>query len=159
MRRLELVRDSFRELNREFFGGAIPEPELVLSRRLRLSGYVQVRAERWRLVLSIPYHDRYGWDGELEGTLKHEMVHLYLKLRRRPFGHTREFRRLCRQIGGRDYSRPMPRPFRYVYECPQCRRTYRYRVRVRLACAACTRGPRRQPTVLRLKRTLVPKPS
>ena len=154
-RRLERVRALFQAINRRFFDRAIPEPEFALSRRLQLSGYVQMDSRRWRMVLSVPYHQRYGWDGELEGTLKHEMVHLYLKLRRQPFGHTREFRRLCRSIGGRDYSRPMPRPYRYLYECPQCRRTFRYRRRVRLACAACSR-PRGWPELLRLKRTLTP---
>jgi predicted SprT family Zn-dependent metalloprotease len=154
---LERIRRLFFELNRHSFLGEIPEPEFGLSRRLRLSGYVQFGRRRPRMVLSVPYHDRFGWDGELEGTLKHEMVHLLLHARNRPFGHTREFRRLCRQIGGRDYSQALPRPFRYVYECPRCRRTFRYRRRVKLACAACTRD-RIWPCVLRLKVWLSPKP-
>jgi predicted SprT family Zn-dependent metalloprotease len=152
---LRRIRSLFQRFNRRYFGGIIPVPEFELSRRLRLSGYVHVCDGFWRMVLSIPYHDRYGWGRELAGTIKHEMVHLFLKLKHRPYGHTREFRRLCRAVGGSDYSKALPTRFRYLYQCPQCRQLFRYRVQVRLACAACSRPPRRSWAWLKLKRSLV----
>lgn len=135
----EHVKSIFHELNRKYFRSAIPMPAFRLSTRMRVSaGCVEYRRGGHLLTLSIPYHDYFGWDGELRSTLKHEMVHLYLGRYRGIQGHGREFLDLCRSIGTERYCRVLPLPrLQYVYYCSHCRSRYVYRKRVRLYCGRC----------------------
>jgi hypothetical protein len=93
----------------------------------------------WTVVISVPYHDQYGWDGELLDTVKHECIHLYLKHLKRPPGHTKEFKAICEQIGARRYAYAMPRrPYLYEWQCPGCQRLHHTRRwRANFACGLC----------------------
>ncbi len=129
----DIVR-MFRHVNRLHFRSAIPLPGIVLSRRLKRAGQVLYR--RWRMEISIPYHDRYGWGRELERTLKHEMIHLYLYRKGRDPSHTEEFRAWCKHIGAFFYCKDYSSPDRYVYSCPN---GHRVRAKRRLSSVSCAR--------------------
>jgi hypothetical protein len=93
----------------------------------------------WTMVISMPYHDRYGWVDELLDTVKHECIHLYLKHLDRPPGHTKEFKAICAQIGARRYAYAMPRrPYVYEWQCPNCKHiSYTRRWQSNVACGDC----------------------
>ena len=92
----------------------------------------------WEMSISIPYHNRFGWDTELQDTVKHEMVHLYLKTINRPPWHTVEFKVICRVIGATFHAKPMPAPDRYEWQCPCCKVVISTRRRIsRSACLVC----------------------
>lgn len=128
------ILDLFRRINRRYFDGDLREPRILLSARLKRAGMVYL--DRRELVLSIPYHDRYGWGRELIGTLKHEMIHMWLAHLRRPAGHTRAFHELCRAISAPRYCRPFSRPYRYLYTCP---RGHDVKARRKLPNSSCAR--------------------
>jgi hypothetical protein len=67
------------------------------------------------------------------------MIHYWLWVRRRPYGHTPEFFEKMRILGTTRYN-PVPRlrPFRYVYRCLACEGEYPARRKLGpLACARC----------------------
>src|SRR3990172_6251065 len=137
---LKGIKALFNSFNQEYFQGEIPEPEFMLSRRMSSSaGYASSKA--WQIGISLPYHNKYGWDGELKNTLKHEMIHLYLSMKKRPDSHTSEFKLLCQRLGCSVHAKQMTsRIIKYVYHCPSCKRKYYYRVKVELACGRCCNG-------------------
>ena len=137
---IRLVTGVFHDVNQQYFNGVIPTPACRLSTRMiYFAGKVFFRP--WTMVISIPYHDRYGWDGELLDTIKHECVHLYLKHLKRPAGHTKEFKDICTQIGASLYAHDMPgRPYRYEWQCPNCKYfSYTRRWQSNVACGFCCR--------------------
>jgi predicted SprT family Zn-dependent metalloprotease len=72
-------------------------------------------------------------------TLGHEMIHYWLWVRRRPYGHTPEFWQKMELMGVNRYNTvPRARPYRYIYVCPGCEGKYPARKRLGvLACARC----------------------
>ena len=139
--RIEDAMTMFETINEEYFFNHIPLPTMRLSSRMtRCAGKVLFKP--WEMVLSIPYHDHYGWDEELWDTVGHEMVHLYLWKLNRPTGHTKEFKAICARIGAMMWAKPLPRAsVCYVYACQEC--TNRYykcrRYRRPTACGRCCR--------------------
>ena len=111
----------FQMFNEAYFSCHIPMPHIRLSTRMtRCAGKVFLYP--WEMILSIPYHDRYGWDDELWDTVGHETIHLWLWKIQHPSGHTAEFKRICAHIGVTVWAKAMPRErTRYVYVCPACR--------------------------------------
>jgi predicted SprT family Zn-dependent metalloprotease len=75
-------------------------------------------------------------------TMGHEMIHYWLWVRRRPYGHTPEFWDKMRLMGVNRYNTvPRARPYRYVYLCPACSNEFPARKRLgALACAKCCRA-------------------
>lgn len=73
-------------------------------------------------------------------TLAHEMIHFWLWLRRKPYGHTPEFLSKMREMGVSRYN-PVPKqqPFRYLYQCSHCLKEFPVRRKLHrsLACAEC----------------------
>lgn len=67
------------------------------------------------------------------------MIHYWLWVRRRPYGHTPEFWDKMRQMGVSRYNTvPRARPYRYVYRCTGCEGEFFARKRLGiLACAHC----------------------
>jgi predicted SprT family Zn-dependent metalloprotease len=72
-------------------------------------------------------------------TLAHEMIHYWLWVRRRPYGHTAEFMAKMRLMGVSRYNTvPRQRPPRYAYRCPACETEFLARRKLGiLACARC----------------------
>lgn len=133
---VHLLEALFRDLNRRHFEGRLKPPRLELSRKLWTSaGLADYR--RWAIRISMPYHERHGWDGELEATLLHEMLHLWLKQQGRPPGHTAEFKALAGRLGCPRYAKGMPERRQLRYRCGRCGVEAVYKRRVRLACRAC----------------------
>lgn len=75
----------------------------------------------------------------IQDTLAHEMIHYWLWIRRRPYGHTGEFLEKMRAMGVSRYN-PVPRkrPFKYIYRCFSCEGEFPARRKLGpLACARC----------------------
>jgi predicted SprT family Zn-dependent metalloprotease len=133
---LERVETLMRALAFRCFHGKLRQPRIALSRKLRSSaGMADYRT--WTIRLSIPYHDLYGWEREAEDTLLHEMIHLWLRQRGRPSGHTPEFKALASAMGCPRYAKRMPARRRIGYRCAHCGAVVVYRRRVTLACRPC----------------------
>jgi predicted SprT family Zn-dependent metalloprotease len=93
----------------------------------------------------------------LRDTMAHEMIHYWLWVRRRPYGHTAEFLAKMRQIGATRYN-PVPRlkPARYLYRCPQCAKDTAVRRRLGdVACLVCCRAHARGKYDARFRLMLV----
>ncbi len=133
---LETLQALLDQLNLRHFGGRLRPPRLVLSRRMRsAAGLADYRD--WAIRLSVSYHEQHGWGQELRDTLLHEMVHLWLRQRGRPSGHTPEFRALAASLGCPRYAKRMPPRRELRYHCPRCGASVVYRRRVTLACRPC----------------------
>ena len=80
------------------------------------------------------------WAFHLRDTMAHEMVHLWLWARRRPYGHTPEFMQKLKEMGASRFN-PVPQtlPHKHVYECPGCQQRVLTRRRLRrgVACRRC----------------------
>jgi len=130
----------YAELNKRYFDGALPPCTIVFSGRMtRTAGWVRYRD--LHMQLSMPYARRHGYR-ELVNTLIHEMIHVWLSVRGRPRGHTKEFRAKLVACGLEDRIHALPMPparSRYLYVCPGCNRE-RYTLRkLRSSCGHCDR--------------------
>lgn len=136
MRDLLEIQALFEQFNAEHFGGLVPKVEIHLSRRLKRAG--QVCYETRQLDLSVSYHEKFGWGEELEKTLKHEMIHLYLATTGKDPGHTPEFKTWCKKTGAMIHCQDFSRPNRYVYGCPRGHMIYTKRKMDRsTSCVRC----------------------
>jgi predicted SprT family Zn-dependent metalloprotease len=72
-------------------------------------------------------------------TLGHEMIHYWLWVRRRPYGHTEEFYSKMNEMGVQRYNTvPRLRPYKHWYQCPGCKKEFPTRKKLgALACADC----------------------
>ncbi len=138
---IELVEKLYANLNQLHFKGSLPPCRLELSRRLvRTAGKIWPRTRLMRLSLS--YHQRYGV-AELSNTILHEMIHLWLFEQGLPSGHTDCFRHKLAEVGLADRIRALPvppRPYRYLYHCPQCGQEIRTRRKVNSSCGLCDKA-------------------
>lgn len=93
----EKIHEEFNRLNAEWF-----ENQIKGRYRLQLSG--RMKGSKAKVLPAkglIRFSRSYLLDGtNVEATLKHEMVHLWLYERGRPWGHTREFKTKLKSIGG-----------------------------------------------------------
>ncbi|MEW5700690.1 MAG: SprT-like domain-containing protein [Candidatus Zixiibacteriota bacterium] len=127
----ELQR-RFTVFNADFFASELPAAQVGWSNRMRIAGTCD---RRHRVIrLSRAYHEQFP--GDVNDTLKHEMIHLMHA------GHDAAFRAEAERIGAsvhcREYPGLHPRA-RLTYICPHCRTVY-HRVRhERLFCGRCAR--------------------
>lgn len=131
-------------LNRRWWGGQLPKIPVRWSRRMHAIAGKYWRSKRgWEIVLSLLYHQRYP--KELEGILKHEMIHVWLHKKgmwQRRVAHGAEFQREAKRVGAPLYCKSydgIHRPYKYAWECPQCRRRSLSRVQRVWACGPCCR--------------------
>jgi predicted SprT family Zn-dependent metalloprotease len=117
---LQIIEWIFSAANKDFFQGIIPKPTFRLSTRMtQCAGKVNLRT--WSMALSVPYHDRYGWDDEIMDTVVHECIHLYLRRCGQPFHHGKMFKAIAQDLGVTVWAKPMPEiPYRYILICVQC---------------------------------------
>ena len=92
----ERLREVFNRVNDECFRNQIKgRYEFQLSRRMKTTR-ASVLPDRGLIKFSRSHL----LGGDAEATLKHEMVHLWLYERGRPWGHTREFEAKLKAIRG-----------------------------------------------------------
>lgn len=139
---------EFERINEAHFDGCLETPALRWNSRLRTSaGRFIPGSRKWLRdlppVIEIASYLLEESEAErlVRDTLAHEMIHYWLWVRRRPYGHTPEFYAKMKAMGCSRYN-PVPRlkPYKYTYQCPACSREFPARRRLgTLACASCCR--------------------
>ncbi len=143
---LELF-SAFQKLNEMHFDGFLDRPHLCWNARLRTcagrfspgrsskrNGPVSPKIEVARYLIEYEHAEAL-----ISDVLGHEMIHYWLWVRRRPYGHTPEFYAKLSQLGVSRYN-PVPRRTRsdYLYYCAHCQTQFpSKKFHEALACAAC----------------------
>lgn len=140
----------FDSLNAEHFDGLLPPCDLHWNSRLKVVAGRFCPQKRFPndfrfglkpAVIEIASYLKGETGGErlIQDTLGHEMIHYWLWTRGRPYGHTAEFLAKMRSMGVSRYNPcPQRRDYRYLYECPECKKAFPTRKHVRaLACKVC----------------------
>jgi hypothetical protein len=81
----QYLRERFRELNRQYFGGELPEPQLAVSNARTLLGQFSCRRQQKGIFgqyvntnFKIKVSEFYNQSAEMiDDTLLHEMIHFY----------------------------------------------------------------------------------
>jgi predicted SprT family Zn-dependent metalloprotease len=136
----------FQRINEAHFDGFLEAPTLRWNPRLRSSAGRFMPGSR-RFFQDLPpaievasyLLEEKDSLALIADTLAHEMIHYWLWVRRRPYGHSSEFMAKMRLMGVSRYnSVPRRRPPRYAYKCPACQVEFLARKRLGvLACAKC----------------------
>lgn len=136
----------FQEANEKHFDGFLDPPVLAWNSRLRSSAGRFIPGSRRffrqappKIEIASYLVDEVGAEAFIRDTLAHEMIHLWLWVRRRPYGHTEEFLTKMRAMGTTRYN-PVPklRGPKYIYRCPNCGKEFPARRKLGvLACLAC----------------------
>ncbi|MCM2278828.1 MAG: SprT-like domain-containing protein [Oligoflexia bacterium] len=136
----------FERINLAHFDGFLDLPRLSWNSRLRSSAGRFIPGSRRFPLERVPTIEVASYLLEesaaaalIEDTIAHEMIHYWLWVRRRPYGHTGEFLQKMREMGVSRYN-PVPRkrPFKYIYRCGFCETDFPARRKLGpLACARC----------------------
>ncbi len=154
----------FYKLNREYFNQELNRPVLRWNSRLHSSagrfvaegvkskrswmiewlwpGSVSMKSQSEPTIEIASYLLNKGdWADLIWDTLAHEMIHFWLWARRRPFGHTPEFRQKMKSMGVSRYNfNPKHSKLKFEYQCPSCLVRFPSRKKlVSRACAQCCR--------------------
>jgi predicted SprT family Zn-dependent metalloprotease len=143
------LHQAFLRINETHFDGFLDPPALCWNSRLRSSAgrFIPGSRKFWNdlpPVIEIASYlmDEANSEALILDTLAHEMIHYWLWVRRRPYGHTPEFWDKMTAMGVSRYN-PVPklRPYRYVYCCPSCGGQFPARRKLgTLACARCCKA-------------------
>jgi predicted SprT family Zn-dependent metalloprotease len=142
----DMLLKFFNNINSNHFNGFLDPPLLCWNKRLRASAGRFISGRRFFLgerppkieIASYLLNELNSLD-LIKDTLAHEMIHYWLWVRRRPYGHTAEFWKKMTAMGVSRYN-PVPklRPYRYLYWCDSCNKKFPARRRLgALACLAC----------------------
>ncbi len=136
---VDLVR-IFADWNLRSFDGSLPRPILRFNARLQSTAGRFMITRNIAIIEIATYllHEENAVDLIFD-TLGHEMIHYWLWVQRKPYGHTREFWEKMEEMGVSRFN-PVPkhRPFKHEYKCPNCERIIQTRKRMgRAACAEC----------------------
>lgn len=136
----------FGEINRLHFDQFLDPPELCWNSRLRASAgrFIPGSRKFWRafpprIEVASYLMEEANAEALVYDTVAHEMIHYWLWVLQRPYGHTPEFLAKMKQMGVSRYN-PVPRlrPYKYIYRCPACNKSFPARRRLGvLACASC----------------------
>jgi predicted SprT family Zn-dependent metalloprotease len=136
----------FLEINRVYFDGFLDPPLLHWNSRLRSSAgrFIPGSRKFWRafppkIEVASYLREEIKATALIYDTVAHEMIHYWLWVRRRPYGHTPEFLIKMKQMGVSRYN-PVPRtrPYKYLYQCLSCQKNFPTRKKLGiLACAQC----------------------
>jgi predicted SprT family Zn-dependent metalloprotease len=140
--------ELFERINMTHFDGFLDRPELKWNSRLRSSAgrfvpgsrrFLALRDSEPRIEIASYLLEESNALALVADTIAHEMIHYWLWVRRRPYGHTSEFMAKMRQMGVSRYNTvPRLRPPRYAYRCPACESEFLARRKLGiLACAKC----------------------
>lgn len=140
------LKDLFDQLNLAHFNGFLDVPLLEWNSRLRsCAGRFRPGSRKWlveyppRIEIATYLKEEQQAIALIRDTMGHEMIHYWLWVRRRPYGHTPEFYQKMEAMGVSRYN-PVPRtrPFRYIYRCDFCTKEFPTRKKLGpLACAQC----------------------
>ncbi len=154
----------YQHINTQHFEGLLEAPELRWNSRLRSSAGRFIPGARSRVrkispwlrfgirrqedvrkpVIEVASYLRALPEGEhhVRETIAHEMIHYWLWMRRRPFGHTPEFYEKMRSMGGRRYNPvPVKKTPKYMYRCGSCAKEFPAQRKLGpLACAVCCKA-------------------
>lgn len=154
----------FEEINRKHFDGFLESPVLVWNSRLRSSaGRFIPGSRRWfreappKIEVASYLVEETKAEVLIRDTIAHEMIHYWLWVRRRPYGHTDEFYSKMEAMGVSRYN-PVPRlrAPKYMYRCPACLKDFPARRRLGvLACLECCRKEAKGKFDIRFKLELV----
>jgi predicted SprT family Zn-dependent metalloprotease len=136
-------------MNEKHFEGFLDPPILVWNTRLKITAgrFRPGRRRRFQTILpkievATYLLSRHDAEQRILETMGHEMIHYWLWVLGRPYGHTEEFCVKMREMGVPRYN-PVPerREFKYLYACLHCKREYPTRKKMGpLACAACCKN-------------------
>jgi predicted SprT family Zn-dependent metalloprotease len=136
----------FEEINAAHFDGFLDPPALRWNSRLRSSAGRFVPGSRKfpdeaPAVIEVASYLLEEKDARalIADTVGHEMIHYWLWVRRRPYGHTEEFWDKMNRLGVSRYNTvARARPYRYVYRCSVCAHEFLARKKLGpMACARC----------------------
>lgn len=140
----ELLLLLFEEINTQHFDGFLDAPSLVWNSKLRTSagrffpgkrnGAQEARIEVASYLLEVENSSVH-----IRDTLAHEMIHFWLWVRRKPYGHTDVFWEKMQAMGVSRYnSVARNQPYKYVYACESCQKEFKARRLLgTLACLSC----------------------
>ncbi len=136
----------FQEINEKHFDGFLDPPVLAWNSRLRSAAGRFIPGSRKFFRQAPPKIEVASYlineaaaQTLIYDTIAHEMIHLWLWVRRRPYGHTEEFMVKMRAMGASRYN-PVPKhpSPKYIYRCPACSRDFPARRKLGvLACLEC----------------------
>ena len=142
----EALEHIFEKVNAQHFEGMLDRPVLRWKSRLRSSAGRFIPgsrkyADQYPPIIEIALYllEEGNAEALITDTMAHEMIHYWLWVRHRPYGHTPEFWDRMTAMGVSRYN-PVPRlrPPRYVYRCPACNQEFPARRKLgTLACASC----------------------
>ncbi|MEO5970776.1 MAG: SprT family zinc-dependent metalloprotease [Bdellovibrionia bacterium] len=142
----DFLTGLFSETNRTHFDGFLDEPILAWNPRLRTCAGRFIPGSR-KFPESFPAKievasyllEELDAIGLIRDTLAHEMIHYWLWVRRRPYGHTSEFLLKMKAMGVSRYnSVPRLGRLKYSYECVNCKKSFAARKKLGvLACSDC----------------------
>ena len=90
------LKASFDHLNRFYFDNELKSVTFRLSKRMS-STYGHISPKKRLITISAPYMEKVDWK-TLQKTLIHEMIHLWLYQKKKPWGHTKEFKNKLKSI-------------------------------------------------------------
>jgi predicted SprT family Zn-dependent metalloprotease len=141
-----LLENLFKELNEAHFDAFLDLPLLVWNSRLRsAAGRFRPGSRKYwqevppRIEIASYLLEEENSQVLVRDTMGHEMIHYWLWVRKKPYGHTAEFYGKMEAMGVSRYN-PVPRtrPFRYLYRCLSCLKEFPTRKLLGpLACAQC----------------------
>ncbi len=165
---------AFQWINDRYFDGFLDPPELIWNSRLRTcAGRFTPGKSKAPFLAMKPKIEIAQYLADLnqatllvQDVLGHEMIHYWLWVRRRPYGHTPEFYSKLEEMGVSRYN-PAPKKKRqsaYVYVCESCQTQFpSNKYHPTLACASCcqkhSQGKFDQQFQLALKRAPWLRPS
>ena len=127
------LNSIFDQLNQRHFDGFLERPTLRWNSRLRTSSgrfFPGSRARGVAATIEVASYllEEAGFETHVTETIAHEMIHYWLWVRRRPYGHTEEFYDKMTLMGARRYN-PVPRkrPYKYLYQCSHCAAIFKAR--------------------------------
>lgn len=136
----------FQQINQTHFNGFLDPPVLKWNSRLRSSAGRFIPGSRKFIFSCPPQIELASYLREeanaaflISDTLAHEMIHYWLWVRRRPYGHSAEFYTKMEEMGCSRYnSVPRTRPYKYLYRCDSCQKEFPAKRKLGvLACARC----------------------
>jgi predicted SprT family Zn-dependent metalloprotease len=146
MRPLISLIALFDEINRLHFDTFMETPILAWNSRLRTCAgrFIPGSRKFWtecppKIEVASYLLEEQNAEELIYDTVAHEMIHYWLWLRKRPYGHTAEFLARMKEMGVSRYN-PVPRrrPVKYIYHCASCQKYFpARRILGPLACARC----------------------